>query len=237
MSRPKAPPLGFTPTPEGFRREDLTEPRIAEIGRLMAAEGGYRITSEEERETSRRALVDEAAPGGDVWIFGFGSLMWNPALDFAEAVPGRVYGYHRRYCMWTTFGRASPERPGMVLALMPGGSCRGLAIRIPRDRAIAETRVLWRREMISGGYLARRVPVRLSAGTVQAIAFVANPDHPRYAGKVDEAHQIEHLAFAEGRLGRARDYLHNMKRYLDGLGVRDGPIHRLHRGVQARRDE
>ncbi len=232
----QAPALGFTPTPEGFRREDLTEARIAEIGRLIAAESGWQIASEAEREASRRALVEDAAPGEDVWIFGFGSLMWNPALDFTEMVAGRVHGYHRRYCLWTTFGRASPERPGMVLAMMPGGSCLGMAIRIPWDRAVAETRLLWRREMISGGYLARRVPVRIAGGeTVQAIAFLANPDHPRYAGRVDEASQIEHIAFAEGRLGCGRDYLHNMKRTLDGLGVRDGPVHRLHRGVVARR--
>ena len=89
MAPPRqAPTLGFTPTPEGFRREDLTEARIAEISRLIAAESGWQIASEAEREASRHALVENAAPGEDVWIFGFGSLMWNPALDFTEMVPG-----------------------------------------------------------------------------------------------------------------------------------------------------
>ena len=135
MSPRKAPPLNFTPTPEGFRREDLTEARIAEIGRELSRLGGHRIAGAHDREASRRAVVGEVAPGEDVWVFGYGSLMWNPALDFAEAEPGRVHGYHRAFCLWTPFGRGSPEHPGLMLALRPGGSCLGLALRIPAKRA------------------------------------------------------------------------------------------------------
>ncbi len=235
MSPRKALPLDFIPTPEGFRREDLTEARIAEIGRELSRLGGHRIAGAQDREASRRAIIEEVAPGEDVWVFGYGSLMWNPALDFAEAEPGRVHGYHRAFCLWTPFGRGSPEHPGLMLALLPGGSCLGLALRIPAKRAIEETRILWRREMIADSYHARRVKVRLARGQVEAITFVANPGHPRYAGKVGEARQVEQIAFAEGRLGCCRDYLHNLKRTLDGFGVRDGPMHRLYRGVEARR--
>ncbi len=211
----------------GFRREDFTEERIEQIQRSMDLPPGFEILDRKTREASRAASLAEVQNGQGIWVFGYGSLMWNPAFHFAERVPGSIHGWHRSFCLSMPVGRGSVERPGLMLALDRGGSCRGFAFRIEPDRVQSETQILWRREMISGGYRPRWVRVKTGGEFLRALTFTANRNHPRYVGRLPEDDSVRALATGQGTLGRARDYLHNTVVHLDELGVGDGPLHRL----------
>ncbi|MGE0256682.1 MAG: gamma-glutamylcyclotransferase [Alphaproteobacteria bacterium] len=188
--------------------------------------------SGEEREASRRAAL-AAAPGPDVWVFGYGSLMWNPAFHFAERRPGRVHGWHRRYCLWTPLGRGTPENPGLMLGLDRGGACRGVAFRIAPEQVEEETAILWTREMPARSYAPRWLPVHTPSGTVHAIAFTVRREHPRYAGDIDTETMARAIATASGRLGSCAEYLRNTVAHMDEIGARDSAMHRLLARVEA----
>ena len=230
--KPNVPPTGsgtdpWAPFRGGFRRDDLTEERMAALARLAADQTGLTALSEAEREASRAALLDGRRRGRGVWVFGYGSLMWNPAMRVAERRFATVHGFHRSFCLWTPMGRGSPDNPGMVLGLKPGGSCNGVALRLAPDAVEEETRILWRREMFAGVYRPRWVRARLPRRAVAAIAFTIDRSHERYAGAVPLASMVRALATASGRLGSSYDYLANTVAHLDALGVRDGAMHRL----------
>lgn len=169
--------------------------------------------------------------GGDIWVFGYGSLIWNPAFHFVEKRIARLTGYHRRFCLWTHLGRGTPEQPGMVLGLERGGSCVGVAFRIAAAAVQDEVEIIWRREMVSGAYHPRWTKLSTEEGPVTAVTFVINPDHPRYACKPPESEIVASLANAAGPLGAARDYLDNTVDHLDELGIRDRGLRRLRRLV------
>jgi len=212
---------------EGLRREDFTEERIEQIRRSTSIPAGFEILDQETREASRLSALDGIAEGQGVWVFGYGSLMWNPAFHFADRMPGTIHGWHRSFCLSAPVGRGSVDQPGLMLGLDRGGSCRGFVFRIEPNKVKSETRILWRREMISGGYVPRWVSARTSNGPLRALTFTANRDHPRYVGRLPIEAAVQALAMAEGPLGRARDYLHNTVVHLDELGVADGSLHRL----------
>jgi glutathione-specific gamma-glutamylcyclotransferase len=214
-------------TEEGLRREDFTEERIDEIRRRVSVPANFEILDQETREASRLSALADVGVGQDIWVFGYGSLMWNPAFHFADRVPGTIHGWHRSFCLSVPVGRGSVDQPGLMLALDRGGSCRGFAFRIEAQKVQSETRILWRREMISGGYVPRWVSVRTSEGPMRALTFTVNRSHPRYVGRLPLEVAVQALAMAEGPLGRARDYLHNTVVHLDELGVGDGPLHHL----------
>jgi len=219
---------------DGLSREELTEARIAALARELSRDFGSPVLSFTERERSRRAMLARLPAGDPVWIFGYGSLMWNPGLDHEEARPALLHGYHRSFCLWTPAGRGTPECPGLMLGLRAGGRCRGMAMRIAPALVETETQIVWRREMIVAAYIPRWVAVSTAAGTVPAITFVVDTRHPRYAGRLPEEALVASIAAAAGRLGRCRDYLNNLVWHLDQLGVADGPMHRLLDRVDAR---
>ena len=204
---------------------------IAELGIAM------RVLSEEELRASRAATLAgvDLTPG--VWLFGYGSLIWNPAFHFTDRLIGTVYGWHRRFCLWTHLGRGCPERPGLVLGLERGGSCRGAVFHIAPDAVEEELAIVWRREMISGAYVPRWVKVRTALGALRAIAFVINHAHERYACFLPDERVAEVIATAEGWLGPCADYLINTVDHLAELGIHDRPLERLRTQVLAHRSE
>ena len=212
---------------EGFRREDFTEARIEEIRNSMPIPAGFEILDRETREASRQAVLADVKNGKSIWVFGYGSLMWNPAFHFAERLPGTIHGWHRSFCLSMPVGRGSVEQPGLMLALDRGGSCRGFAFRIEPEKVQSETQILWRREMIAGGYAPRWVRVKSAAGELHALTFTVNRSHTRYVGRLPVETSVRALAMAVGPMGRARDYLHNTVVHMDELGVGDGQLHRL----------
>jgi len=227
-------PLDGSQNDRGVRREDFCDEWVEALTAKAVRLGNYPILSKEEREASRLAFLQMIGPGEDVWVFGYGSLMWNPVIHVAETRSALVYGHHRVFCLGMMMGRGSPECPGLMLALDHGGSCRGMAHRIAAELVDSELKLLWMREMLGGAYVPRWVTVHTKEGVVRAITFIANHRHPRYTGKLPSPTVVERIAHAAGDLGTNRYYLFRLTEHLDMLGIVDGPMHRLAAAVRIR---
>lgn len=202
--------------------------------RMVRDSGDLIPISSEDDLAAGQARALAAAPvavrqGGDAWVFGYGSLMWNPAVRYQESRVATLKGYHRRFCLWTPVGRGSAEHPGLVLGLARGGSCKGVAYRIKSEHVAEEFSVLWRREMISDGYIPRWVTVQTAQGALTALAFVINRACPRYAGRLPDEDAARAIAAASGALGSNAEYLHSTVEHLDALGIPDRRLHALRR--------
>ena len=214
-------------------REDLENGRMRQL--LVASGLGPRPLTDEELDASIQCVLAGVRTGEDVWVFGYGSLLWNPLLDHDERRPATLRGFHRRFCLWSRMGRGTPDQPGLVLGLDRGGSCHGLAYRLPAAQAAAELRLLWHREMVSGSYSPRWVrieaaPCAASQGCkeeLRALAFVVNREHPNYAGRLPVDVVTRALAAACGHIGSSADYLHNTIDALAAHGLRDTYLDRL----------
>ena len=220
--------------PQGvLTRDDIkngwVQKMVAELGGVM------RVLSEDELVASLDAALRGADLSAGVWLFAYGSLIWNPAFHFSDRRIATIYGHHRRFCLWTHLGRGCPERPGLVLGLERGGSCRGVAYRVAPEIAREELGIVWRREMVSGAYLPRWITARTERGPVRAIGFVINHAHERYARYLPDQRVAEVIATAEGRLGPCADYLVNTVDHLAELGIHDAPLERLRARVLALR--
>ena len=174
-----------------------------------------------------------------VWLFGYGSLIWNPEVTYDRRITARVHGYHRRLCLWSRVNRGTLECPGLVAGLDRGGSCAGVAYRLPAATAREELERLWDREMFMGSYAPRWLECRLSSqaeegALVSALGFVVRRDAPNYAGKLSED---EILAVFErgscGRFGTSLDYLIKTVTSLREHGLSDPHLERLARHAEA----
>jgi len=202
-------------------RTDFTPERVAAYAQLAAQFGDAKFLSEEDREKSRAKIMAEHVAGTDLWVFGYGSLMWNPAIHVDESVPGRIDGFHRRFCMRLMFGRGMPDNQGLMLCLVSGGSCDGIAHRIAPAYVESESKILWMREMLSGAYIPTWVDIDLGARRVRGVTFVMNTAHPRYLPDLGLDEKARRIAHAEGHLGTNRDYLFRTVAALESTGVRD----------------
>ena len=138
-------------------RADLESSRLHQM--ISQSGLGMQLLSESQLQESIRVTLNSHKPNTDVWLFAYGSLIWNPAFNFIERRVGTVYGWHRRFCLRALVGRGTPEHPGLVLGLDSGGSCRGVVYRIPAADVESELLLLWRREMVIGSYIPRWVKV------------------------------------------------------------------------------
>jgi len=163
----------------------------------------------------------------DLWVFGYASLIWRPEFDAAEQRPATVHGWHRALRMRSRVNRGTPECPGLVFALVPGGSCRGMAYRVERKRGAQELERLWSREMPTGVYDPKWLACRTPHGTVNALAFTLSRASPAHTGALADAQMIEILRCASGRFGSTLDYLVDTATSLRGRGIRDREIERL----------
>lgn len=218
-------------------RKDFTPERVAAYAQLAAQFGDAKFLSEEEREASRAKVMADYVPGTDLWVFGYGSLMWNPAIHVDESLPGRVEGFHRSFCMRLMFGRGMPDNPGLMLCLVPGGECWGIAHRVAPNHVDSESRILWMREMLSGAYVPTWVDIDLGAKRVRGVTFVMNTSHPRYLPGLDLGEKARRIAKAEGHLGTNRDYLFRTASALAEAGVSDAYIDDIHARVRALIDQ
>ena len=179
------------------------------------------------------------APRGDLWIFGYGSLMWSPGFRCSEKSPAKVHGYHRSLCVYSHRYRGTKARPGLVMGLCRGGSCWGMAFRVAAHQAPRVLANLWRREMRNRVYEARFVPVRIHGGRrVQALAFVADPVHGQFAGGLSLRRTAELVLQGRGERGRNVDYVSSTIAHMHELGLRDPHLDRILLAVlalQARR--
>jgi cation transport protein ChaC len=211
-----------------LKREELSTDRIEQIVRDARAAGYDFFLSQEEREASLNEALKRYGPNDEAWVFAYGSLMWNPAIEFAEQAACEVVGWRRSFCFWTPLGRGTPELPGLMLALEGGGSCEGIAYRLAPNQVRSELAILWNREMLAGVYKAKWVPAKLRDGrTVTAVTFVVDPGHCQYCGDLPIEKAAHHIAFAEGRRGACRDYLANTAAHARALNIHDPYIEEL----------
>jgi cation transport protein ChaC len=193
------------------------------------------IRTDAEIEASLDSILAQHNAVEDVWLFAYGSLMWNPAIHTVQCTAALLRGWHRRFCFWMTGGRGSPEQPGLMLGLARGGACNGIAWRIAAANAREELLLVWRREMFGRAYIARWVPLSTPLGCLRAITFVANPAHERYDAHVPDAECAARLAVASGPLGTGAEYLHETVAHLRALGLRDRRLERIEKMVERRR--
>ncbi len=214
-----------------LKREEITRERVDSLIKEARRFGHFEALTHEEREENRTAFLKHLTPEEDLWLFGYGSLIWNAAFHYEEESRTRVFGYHRRFCLHLTIGRGSPEHPGLMLALDRGGSCNGVAFRIASDKVELETRILWMREMISGAYKPIWINLHTEKGRVRGFTFVVNRKHARYRGNLDLDETVVGLNSGKGQLGTCRDYLFNTVRDLKRLGIVDSYLERLQKLV------
>lgn len=163
----------------------------------------------------------------DLWVFGYASLIWRPDFEYVERRTARVHGWHRALEMRSRINRGTPEAPGLVFALVSGGSCQGVAYRIERARVEYELPLLWEREMPNSVYDPKWLACKTPQGTVTGLAFTLRKTSPNYTGRIDDAQMLQILAHAKGRYGATIDYLMDTARSLKGCGIRDKEIERL----------
>ncbi len=182
-----------------------------------------------EREPARLLAQTHAAWGGhsDLWVFGYASLIWRPEFESTEQRPARVHGWHRALEMRSRINRGTPEFPGLVFALVGGGSCQGMVYRIARERVEEELPRLWAREMPNSVYDPRWLACRTAHGNVTALAFTLSRASPNYTGPMDDAHLVHVLRRASGRYGTTLAYLLETANALRSHGIRDKKIERL----------
>lgn len=193
--------------------------------RAAGAAPGWRRT-DDDREASRFHVL-AGRPAGDLWVFGYGSLMWDPGFRFAEIRTGLLKGYHRRFCLKSVVGRGTPERPGLMAGLDRGGECRGLAFRIDEDHIDEETRVIWRREMVMRSYAPEFVPVETPWGGIHALAFIVDPCGESYRPAMSLEETARFMATGAGMFGSSLAYLENLIEHFAVIGIEDAELLRL----------
>ncbi len=191
--------------------------------KAMGAPDDWRY-SDEQIEAARAAFL-AGREGRDLWVFGYGSLMWDPALRFAEVRRGRLEGYARRFCLKDVLGgRGSRDAPGLMAALDVGAGCEGMVFRIPRADFDEETGILWRREMIAHAYRPLFAPVATALGVVEALTFVADHTAAMICPDLCRAEQARYLATGTGELGTSLQYIETLVAQLALLGIDDAEM-------------
>lgn len=215
-------------------REFLRSGGLSQALAQAERDGLLRLTTEQERRASRdRVLAGGWQPGNDIWVFAYGSLMWNPAFHFTESRTATVHGYHRRFCLNSKVGRGTSEVPGLMLGLDRGGSCRGIALRIAAAQAHEELDIIWSREMVADAYRPVWVHARTPHGTVAAIAFAIDETLPSYAGRLPLDEVARRIARASGPLGHCADYLAETVAHLEATGIHDRTLAAILKSVRA----
>ncbi|WP_423757684.1 gamma-glutamylcyclotransferase [Burkholderia sp. NLJ2] len=214
----------------------MTRERLAQGTLLQALRAdppaGMTVRSDAELERTLRATLDRHAPGRDLHVFAYGSLMWNPALDVAGSSVARVDGWHRAFCLRLVIARGTPQQPGAMLALDRGGRCDGVLYRIDAAKVEAELRLLWRREMLADSYEPRWVAARGDGQSIRALTFVVNRSHDRYLGGYTLDRVAHLIRTGRGPLGSSRDYFDSTVQALTRLGLQDAGIDRLQRAIR-----
>lgn len=178
--------------------------------------------------TTRDGFV---VPPGELWVFGYGSLMWDPGFAHDHAGSALLRGYHRAFCIYSVRNRGTHAQPGLVLGLNRGGACRGIAYRVPAADVAGAVDALWAREMSRTVYLPRTLRIALVDRSVDALAFVANTRHAQYAGDLAFDDTARIIACCSGQRGHNLEYLSNTLRHLDEQGVSDTRLHKLYRRI------
>jgi cation transport protein ChaC len=214
-----------------INRDTLTNNTVQKMVRERG--GDHTVLSDEGLLASRRALIPDDYEG-DIWVFGYGSLIWNPVITISDQIRGRIYGYHRQFCLKTEVGRGSPGNPGLVLGLDIGGSCVGIAMKVSGDKPIHEIDLLWRREMLNSSYHPQLINFHADDGLDEAkkvVTFVMNRQHDNYFKDCSILEKARMIASATGFAGPCRDYLIETHKALLELDIKDDYIKEIYDAV------
>lgn len=188
---------------------------------------------DEEREAMRAETL-AGRRHADLWVFAYGSLMWDPAIRFAEVRRAHVPVYARRFILKDIHGgRGTRDAPGLMAALDRGPGCDGLAFRIAREHVEAETEILWRREKVGPAYTAAFVEAVVADGRMEALAFVADHQAETIDPDITREEQIRYAATGTGFLGSSLDYLKSIQAHFAALGIHDDDVTALLRDAEA----
>ena len=186
-----------------------------------------RTMNSEELSNSVKQILKGMNLENGVWVFGYGSLMWNPDIKLSEKRTGTVTGYHRSLCLKSLVYRGTPDYHGLVFGLDKGDSCQGMAYRIAENDIHSEMLKIWEREMFAGTYIPTWVNVTTQQGTISAVTFVINHEHKHYIPNLELEEIVERVIMAEGTCGSCRDYVKNTVKCLHLLGLRDLALEEL----------
>lgn len=189
--------------------------------------------SDEQRAEDLRRFLDQAPDPEALWVFGIGSLIWDPRFEPADVRTGRLDGYRRAFCFWSVLGRGTFETPGLGLGLEPGGSCHGVVFRLPEQGLDEVLEALWLREMRGGVYRPTWAHIDSQGETIPAMCFVANPGHRNYAGCMPEDEAARVIASGRGPRGTSAEYLFLLEEALTHHGLEDDHVFDLARRVRA----
>ncbi|RED51273.1 gamma-glutamylcyclotransferase [Aestuariispira insulae] len=187
----------------------------------------YPKLDEAVRAHMKRELLATLPTDRDIWVFGYGSLMWNPGFDHTEACPAFLPGWKRSFCVYSHRYRGTPEIPGLVLGLDRGGECHGMAFRVTPDQSQTAMDYLWEREMVTGVYEPMEVTAEINGKNQVCHTFVVDRAHPQYAGDLPQDECLDLIAKAHGSAGPNTEYLMNTVARLDALGIEDDALHSL----------
>jgi len=215
----------------GLTREDLENDLLRK--QYEGVREHVPLVPEDAFHASLDAILAGWNPKQDLWVFAYGSLIWNPLFHYAERRPAKLHGYHRCFCVRSRMARGSVDKPGLVLGLDLGGCCNGVAFRIEAAKARHEMKIIWRREMVLGSYRPRWVNVKSGDRSARAVAFVVNHAHPHYAGSLSDEAIVDTLATACGKIGSCAEYLIQTVESLASHGVEDAHLGKLRRRVLA----
>lgn len=174
-----------------------------------------------------KTLMHEWGGQSDLWVFAYASLIWRPEFEFSEERSATIHGYHRALKMWSRLNRGTPECPGLVFGLLPGGSCKGVAFRIPQSRVAAALPALWEREMPNGVYDPKWLRCQSASGGITALAFTLSKRSPSHTGVLSEDSYRQIFSSSSGRYGTTREYAQLTYDKLRTLGIHDEALGKL----------
>jgi cation transport protein ChaC len=198
---------------------------------------GRRLATDADHAAAVEAVLADARPGEPVWLFAYGSLIWNPGFDYIERRNARAPGWHRAFRLgWDRWFRGCAARPGLMLVLDRGGACAGVAFRLPDGKEAAILRVLMEREIkfIPHAFPARWMPLRTAEGPLRAIGFAIDRSASAYVGGLAPEAVADVLATAAGQWGSMAEYLRSTVESLEALGIHDARLWRLQEMVAER---
>lgn len=201
---------------------------------LFASSGAtFRLLTEEQRQASLDTALAHWNGRDDLWVYGYGSLIWRPEFDYRERRPSLLRGYHRALCLWSRVNHGTPERPGLVFGLDVGGSCRGMVFRIAAEDVPHTLTALWKREMPSGAYLPKWLNCATDSGSVQALAFVMDRNQDAYVRGLTHDQLVEIVRQAHGSYGSCTEYVLETAQALEEAGIYDRKLESLVRELKA----
>jgi len=207
-------------------RENISQGYLGET--IKNIPGSDRVLSDQDLVRERRKIIPDKGIGEDIYIFAYGSLLWNPTVEYEKQFFAKIFGFHRSFCMKTRLGRGSFKNPGLMLGLDKGGSCQGSAFKLKKSTAIKNIDILFRREMVTGAYKPKLLKTKLENGEiVLSLAFTVDKKHKNYFSKRTPKIKANLISKAHGFLGSCEEYFNNTLESLSELNIIDNEMNSI----------